>query len=279
MYRRKQPRPPSRRGYGGVGNRRQQRNGAGILVAVLLAAFAFCNYCSSADYNEVTGETQYVAINSEQEIALGLNSAPQMIQQYGGIHPDKQAQALVDAVGTRIVRQSDAGKTEYRYDFHLLRDGRVVNAFALPGGQVFITYALFRRLETEDQLAGVLGHEIGHVVARHGAERIAKQQLSQGLTGAAVVASGDYRTAAAAAMISNLVNMSYGRDQELQSDDLGVRFMVQAGYDPRGLLDVMKILEEASGGGGQPEFLSTHPNYENRVGTIQEAINRYTSGG
>ena len=115
------------------------------------------------------------------------------------------------------------------------------------------------------------------MIARHGAERIAKEQLSQGLTGAAVVASGDYRTAAAAALISNLVNMSYGRDQELQSDDLGVRFMYQAGYDPQGLLDVMAILEQASGGQQQAEFLSTHPNYENRLETIQAAIEKYAN--
>jgi predicted Zn-dependent protease len=101
-------------------------------------------------------------------------------------------------------------------------------------------------------------------------------ELTQGLTGAAVIASGDYNTAQAAEMIGNLINMSYGRDQELLSDELGVRFMVSAGYDPNALIGVMKILEQASGGQSQPEFASTHPSPENRVGRIRAAIQKYT---
>ncbi len=247
----------------------------GLLVAILLATLAVCKYYSNSQFNEVTGETQHVSISPEQEIALGLHSLPSMVEQYGGLHPDPEAQQFVKAIGNRIVQNSDALQTPYQYDFHLLNDPNVVNAFALPGGQVFITLALFNKLETEDQLAGIFGHEVGHVVARHGAERIAKQELTQGLTGAAVIASGDYNTAQAAQMIANVVNMSYGRDQELQSDELGVRFMIQSGYDPEALVGVMKILEEASGGQRQPEFLSTHPSPDNRVQRIREAIERY----
>jgi predicted Zn-dependent protease len=242
----------------------------------VVAAIAFFKFCSQSDFNEVLGVTQYVGISEEQEIAIGLESAPKMIQQFGGLHPSEQGQRLVKEVGRKLATSSAAAQTPYQYDFHLLADPQTVNAFALPGGQVFITSALFTKLETEDQLAGVLAHEIGHVVARHGAERIAKMELTQGLTGAAVIASGDYSTAQAAQMIGNLINMSYGRDQELQSDELGVRFMLEAGYDPHALLDVMKILEEASGGQRQPEFASTHPSPENRLGRIREAIEKYS---
>jgi len=158
-----------------------------------------------------------------------------------------------------------------------LADAETVNAFALPGGQVFITAALFERLQTEGQLAGVLGHEIGHVVARHSAEHIAKAQLMEGLTGAAVIAAYDpenpssAQRAQMAAVVGQLVSMKYGRDDELESDQLGVRFMTEAGYDPNALIGVMQILAE-SGGGGQPEFFSTHPNPENRVEKIEAAI-------
>ncbi|MDZ4749188.1 MAG: M48 family metallopeptidase [Saprospiraceae bacterium] len=254
---------------------RRRNVGGGILIAVFLAGFALCKYYSSSQFNEITGETQHISITAEQEVALGVNSFPAMVEEYGGLHPDAEAQKFVKSVGQRIVQQSDARQTPYQYDFHLLADPNVVNAFALPGGQVFITTALISQFETEDELAGVLGHEIGHVVARHGAERIAKQELTQGLTGAAVVASGDYNTAQAAQMIAGLVNMSYGRDQELESDDLGVRFMSQAGYDPEALITVMEILEKASGGERQPEFMSTHPSPENRVQKIRDAIAKY----
>jgi beta-barrel assembly-enhancing protease len=143
---------------------------------------------------------------------------------------------------------------------------------------VYITAALFNRLQTEAQLAGVLGHEIGHVVARHGAEHIAKTQLAQDLTGAVVVASYDpsnpnsMYAAQLAQLVGQLVNLRYGRNDEIESDRLGVRFMAQAGYDPRAMVGVMQILAESSSGGGQPEFFSTHPNPENRIQRIEEAI-------
>ena len=271
----------SNQGYGRRGSSFGGRRGmgkGGLIIGVIIALFTVIKYYSNTEYNPITDEKQQVSLSVEQEIQLGLRSAPTMIQQHGGLHPDPQGQAMVKRVGQRLVNNSIAQSTEYQYDFHLLADPQLVNAFALPGGQIFITAALASRLETEDQLAGVLGHEIGHVVARHGAERIAKQELTQGLTGAAVVAAGDYGTAQAAQMIGNLINMKYGRDQELQSDDLGVRFMLEAGYDPHALKGVMKILEEASGGGQrQAEFFSTHPSPDNRIEKIDEAIEKYTA--
>ena len=141
---------------------------------------------------------------------------------------------------------------------------------------LFITAALFSRLENEDQLAGIIGHEIGHVIERHGAERMAKIELTQGLTGAAVIASGDYSTAQAAQMIGNLINMKFGRDQELECDDWGVRMMIEAGYDPREMINVMRILKESAGGRQQPEFFSTHPDPDNRAERILEAIERHS---
>lgn len=249
-----------------------------IIIGLLLAAFALFKYFSNQQTNPITGEVQHVSISPEQEIAIGLQSAPRMVQQHGGLHPDLRAQEHVRMVGDRLVRNSVVRRSDYQYNFYLLRDDRVVNAFALPGGQVFITAALYGQLENEDQLAGVLGHEIGHVIHRHGAERIAKMELTQGLTGAAVIASGDYNTAQAAQMIGNIVNMKYGRDQELESDDFGVRVMMEAGYDASELIGVMDILERASGGKRQSEFMSTHPSPDNRRDRIREAIERYESG-
>jgi len=250
-----------------------RRGGGGRLVAALvLAGFALFSYCASQEYNPVTGESQHVGLTPRQEIALGLQAMPEMVQQYGGLHPDRRGQAIVDRIGGELVASSAAGTTDWQFDFHLLADPRTVNAFALPGGQVFITAALFERLETEGQLAGVLGHEVGHVVARHGAQRIAKSQLTQGLTGAVVVASGEAETAQLAAVVGQMVNMKYGRDDELESDALGVRFMVDAGYDPRAMIRVMEILAASRSGPAPPEFFSTHPDPENRIGRIEAAI-------
>lgn len=258
-----------------TGGSRRHNIGAGLIIGLLMAGFAVCKYYSTSQVNDVTGDKQHITITPDQEIAIGLESTPAMIEQYGGLHPDPDGQKLVKEVGNRIVANSSAKTTPYKYDFHLLADAETVNAFALPGGQVFITAALFNKLENQDQLAGVLGHEIGHVVARHGAERIAQMELTQGLTGAAVIASGDYNTAQAAQMIANLVSMSYGRNQELKADNLGVRFMTETGYNPEAMLGLMQILEQAGGGKGQPEFLSTHPSPANRMEKIKEAIDEY----
>ena len=258
------------------GSRRM--GGSRLIIAVVMVVMALISYYGSQSYNPVTDETQYVAITPEQEIALGLQSVNQMAAQHGGAYPDEELQGFLDAICDQIIFNSDAAQTDWPFECTLLADQEAINAFALPGGQMFITAALFNQLETEGQLAGVMAHEIGHVVARHSAQQIAKQQLSQGLTGAAVMAAydpSDPRSAGAvqvAQMISGVVNMKFGREDELQSDELGVLFMAQSGYDPRSLIGVMEILAEASGGSRQPEFLSTHPDPGNRIGDINRHI-------
>jgi predicted Zn-dependent protease len=257
-----------------------------LFAALIIAAIALLTYFGSSVFNPITEEQQHVAgITPEQEVALGLQAAPEMAQQFGGLDPDVESQARMDRIGERLISRSVAGKSPYRFEFHVLDDPETINAFALPGGQVFITEGLLRRLKTDGQLAGVLGHEIAHVVARHGAEHIAKQQLTQGLTGAAVLATYDpsnpssRNSAAVAAMIGQLVNMRFGRQDELESDKLGVRFSSEAGYDPRSLIALMKILDESSQGNRPPEFFSTHPNPENRVQRIEAEIReRYPDG-
>lgn len=248
-----------------------------IIGALVIAAISLISYFGMRVYNPVTDEMQHISLDVEQETALGLQAAPELAKQFQGLHPDGTAQARVDSVGNRILSRSAAGKSPWKFDFHLLADEKTINAFALPGGQVFITAALFNRLRTEGQLAGVIGHEIGHVVARHGAEHIAKAELTQGLTGAAVLATYDPQnpngTPQIAELIGQLVNMKFGREDELESDRLGVRFLAESGYDPRVLIEVMRILAESSEGGSRPpEFFSTHPTHERRVEQIEAAI-------
>lgn len=249
-----------------------------MIFALLIAGVSLFSYFSSRQDNPVTGETQYIDITPEQEIALGLQAAPQMSAEFDGQDPNQNDQATVDQVGNEIVQTSAAGQTPYEYEFHLLADQETINAFALPGGQIFITRALYDRFQTVGQLAGVLGHEIAHVVARHSAEHIAKAKLTEGLTGAAVIATYDPNNPASAGsaqvamLIGQLVNLKFGRDDELESDFLGVCFMNQAGYDPNELTEVMQILAASSQGDRPPEFFSTHPNPESRIARIQEAI-------
>ncbi|GAB3533250.1 M48 family metallopeptidase [Pontibacter brevis] len=249
-----------------------------FIVGILLAAVSLVMYWCNTQENEFTGEKQHVDMTVEQEIALGLQAAPEMADQYGGLHPDREAAQAVKDIGQQLVQSARVKDSPYQFDFHLLADEQTVNAFALPGGQIFITGGLLRRLNSEAQLAGVLGHEIGHVVARHSAEQLAKAKLTQGLTGAAAIATYDPENPASrggavvAAMVGKLLNMRYGREDELESDRLAVQLTGSAGYDPRDMKEVMRILEEASGGAGGPEFLQTHPNPGNRINQIEQAI-------
>ncbi|HVD05487.1 MAG TPA: M48 family metallopeptidase [Gemmatimonadaceae bacterium] len=260
------------------------RRGSSLIVAIIVAIIGAITYFSSKSTNEVTGEVQHVNIAPDQEVALGLQAFPEMAQQFGGEIDQAVINNYVESVGQRVVQQSDAKDTPYKYDFHVLADPQTINAFALPGGQVSITLGLLGRLHNEAELAGVLGHEVGHVVARHGAEQLAKSQLSQTLVGAATIAAYDpdnpnrsASNAAVAAAIGQLVSMRFGRQDELEADALGVRLMKEAGYDTRGMHDLLVTLEKLNQGGNAPEFFSTHPNPENRLARVDDLIK--TNGG
>lgn len=248
-----------------------------LLIGAAIILFAYVQYCSKTEINEYTGKKQHISLTTDQEIALGLQSAPHMAEEYGGLYPDQEAQDLVKKVGQNIVNNSIARETPFRFDYHLLRDPETVNAFALPGGQVFITYGLFKRLKTEDQLAGVLGHETGHVVGRHSAEQMAKHELTQGIL-SGVMAGVDQGSAQMASLVANFINMKYGRTDELEADYLGVKFMIEAGYNPKAMIELMKILEASSGGQAPPEYQSTHPSSPHRIEEIKKAIEKFKSG-
>lgn len=253
-------------------------------IGLLIAFFGFISYITTTVQNPVTGEKQRVQLSPRQEIALGLQARSQMASQFGGLYPSKELQQYVNQVGERVVQQSEATKAGYPYDFYLLRDPQTVNAFALPGGQVFITAALMKRLRSEAQLAGVLGHEVGHVVGRHGAEHLAKQRLGAALVTAVGVAASDDRghgqqAAVIAQAVNQLLSLQYSREDELEADRLGLRFMSEAGYSPQAMLEVMQILQTASNGSAKPEFLSTHPNPGNRLERLQELITQQYPNG
>lgn len=247
-----------------------------ILFGLAIVAFAYFKRCSNTEVNPYTQREQVISMEPDQEIAIGLQAMPQMKQQHGGDFPNQDLQNFVDRVGMKLVNNSIANDTPYRYEFHLLADDQTINAFALPGGQIFITYALLSKLDNEDQLAGVLGHEIGHVLGRHSAERIAETEFWQTVSqGASVGADAGGLVAG----IGQNVLLGNGRDDELESDDLGVLFMMQSGYDPQEMIGVMEVLKAAAGPNRVPEFQSTHPDPDNRMDEIRASIKKYREQG
>lgn len=258
-------------GRGGFG-------GGRLLIAAAIVIFSLFTYFTTRQTNPVTEEVQNISMTVEQEITLGQQAAPEMEAQFGGLSTNQELQARVTQIGEKVLASSEAKEAPYPFEFHVLADQETVNAFALPGGQVFVTEALINLLQSDGELAGVIAHEIVHVVGRHSAEQAARAQLTEGLTGAAVIAAYDpsnpdsAQSAAMAQLIGQTINMKYGRDDELESDKLGVRYMSDAGYDPRALIRVMQVLAESSQGPRPPEFLSTHPDPGNRIEEIEAAI-------
>ncbi len=243
-----------------------------LIMALVVAVSSLISYCGSKQYNPVTGEEQYISLTARQEVSLGMSAVDEMMARHGGLLPADRDQERVDAVGQRLVRRSAAGESPWPFEFHLLADSRTVNAFALPGGQIFITAGLYQKLSGDAPLAAILAHEIAHVVARHSSEHIAKARLTRRLTDAVVVASGDATVGQISAVVGALVNMKFSRDDEVEADRLGVFFMADAGYRPEGMIEVMEILAGLGAGGRMPEFFSTHPSPDNRIGKIAAAI-------
>jgi len=242
-----------------------------LLIAAAILIIGAISYYFTTQKNPITGETQRVKLTPDQEMQLGLQAAPEMAQEMGGELPiADRGEAEVKAMGLRLA--AALPKTNpYKFDFHLLADPQTVNAFALPGGQVFITRGLYTKLGTEGQLAGVLGHEIGHVVHRHAAQQMAHADFYNSIVMATGVGTGDNRAAALAQYVTQVRSLKYSRDDELEADGWGLKLMAQIGFDPREMLRVMEILKSVSGGSGS-EMMSTHPLPQSRIDKINEQL-------
>ena len=254
-----------------------------LRVTIVMSLSMLTLVLSACTTNVATGESFFAGLSRDQELALGAQAAPQFTQEFGGEVKNAALQAYVRELGERMARLTEGDFPSMPWSFTLL-DSDVLNAFALPGGKVFITRGLAKRMTNEAQLAGVLGHEIGHVTAQHISRRIGQQQLFQlglGLANVAASSAPAGSTAATGAQTilpalevgGSLMLLKFGRDEESQADWLGLRYMSRAGYDPRGQLQVMMILRDASKGGrSQPEWMSTHPMPETRIVQIEELL-------
>ncbi len=227
--------------------------------------------------NLATGRSQLNLISTEREIALGSEASPAFLEQYGDEIPSKKISQYVSDIGYRLAAESE--RPQLPWEFHVV-DSQVINAFALPGGKVFVSRGLLAKMDNEAQLAGVLGHEVGHVTAQHVGQRMTQAMIVQGVAaglGVAAQASDEdwlRVLGAGAGMGGTVYLLKFGRDQELQSDWLGVRYMSRLGYSPIGQVQVLKILQKEAAGSHQPEFLSTHPLPQTRITQLEQHIRK-----
>ncbi len=225
---------------------------AGLCLAALLAL-------AGCAVNPATGDRELSLMSEGQEVELGRSGDVSAIGEYGVV-ADAALGAYVNRVGQRLAAVSE--RSDLQWHFRVL-DSPVVNAFALPGGYIYVTRGMLAMLQSEAQLAGVMGHEIGHVTARHGARQMTRQQLAGlGLGLGSVFIKEVGSMASVLNQGLGLLFLKYSRGDETQADELGVRYATRAGYDPREIPPTYVMLQRLSERSGQhlPAFLSTHPD-------------------
>lgn len=241
-------------------------------LGTLLLALILLSGCTT---NPATGERQFNTLGNNEEISLGTQAEPEFLKQYGGEVPSPKLTAYVRDLGMKLAKSGE--RPDLPWNFHVV-DSAVINAFALPGGKVFVSRGLLAKMNSEAQLAGVLGHECGHVTAQHIGQQMSRAQVVQGL-GVVIGVIGSQTNnryldvlGVGAAAGGTVYLLKFGREQELQADALGIRYMTRLGYNPIAQRQVMEILQKEAGSGGGPEFLSTHPYPESRVQRINEIL-------
>jgi predicted Zn-dependent protease len=239
-------------------------------VAAALLAGALPIACAT---NPATGKKQLSFVGEQQEIQMG-QQADQEISAAVGLYQDPDLESYIQRLGATLAAQSE--RPQLQWQFKILDDASV-NAMALPGGYIYVTRGLLTYMNSEAELAAVMGHEIGHVTARHTVNQISKQQLAQVGMVLGMIVRPELRNYGNLAEVGmGLLFLKYGRDDEREADTLGLRYMTRAGYDPRPMADVFSTLERvgnAEGAQGRvPEWLSTHPAPENRRASITQQV-------
>jgi len=238
----------------------------GALLALILIG------CTKAP---ITGRSQLIMISPQQEMQLGYKSAQEVLKTEKVSH-DAQKNAMVKRIGQRIAKVAD--RPNYQWDFFVIENEEEANAFCLPGGKVFVYSGLFKYVADDDELAAVMGHEIGHALARHGAERMSRGQLAQAggqILGAVVQGRTSPQNTQAVMQAFGIgtqlgVMLPHSRTQEYEADHLGLVLAAKAGYNPQAAL---KFWEKfAKDGRTPPEYLSTHPAPANRIEKIRSLL-------
>ncbi len=232
-------------------------------MCLLLMSFSSC----TTDY--VTGKRTFSLVSESQEIEMGKEADPAIVAEYG-LYDDADLTAYVGQLGQSLAKVSQ--RPQLQYTFRVL-DNPIVNAFALPGGYVYVTRGILAHFNSEDELAGVLGHEIGHVVARHGAEQMSRAQLAGlGLGLGSILSEQFAQFADLAGAGLGLLFLKFSRSQESESDMLGVEYSTRLGYDSHEMAGFFQTLKNMRDESGQnlPSFLSTHPDPGDRETRVHE---------
>lgn len=223
---------------------------------------------STCATNPVTGKKDFVTVTETQEIAMGKEYDPQIVEMYG-LYQDDRIQAFINEKGQEMARISH--RPNLQYEFKVM-DSPIINAFAVPGGYVYFTRGILAHFNNEAEFAGVLGHEIGHVAARHSVKQISKQQLGQVGILIGMIISPEFQQFSQVAQAGlQLLSLKNSRGDETESDELGVEYSTRIGYDAKYMAGFFKTLGrlQTQAGVTIPDFMSSHPNPANRFENVE----------
>ena len=240
------------------------------MILPVLTAAVMLGGCGT---NPVTGKKQFLLISRDQEIAMGEEAAPEFEKEFDGEVPNQELQQYVGSVGAKLAAVSERPMP---YEYTLVASD-VPNAFALPGGKIFITAGLMSRMSNERELAAVLGHETAHVAAMHNVQGMLRQMGSAVLVQVAgIIVGADKQKAAEAAakVVGAMANLKYSRNDEYEGDKYGILYMTRAGYNPYGMVELLTTLKNLSDteGGTLTEMFQTHPLTSKRIEEAQQTI-------
>jgi len=248
------------------------------LPIVLALGFALFQYFGAETVTlPETGKTVRVGLSSDQEQALGAQSLQEVLQT-SEVVTSGPAVALVTKVAKRLVAVVDENSRNFEWAVSVI-DSPEQNAFCLPGGKIVVYTGILPVTRTEDALAAVMGHELAHATLRHGSQRMLQQKLVQTAMMGAQVSMSDMEVGQKRVLLGVLgagaqygILLPYGRDHESEADEVGLRYMIRAGYDPYETIGFWERMAELSQSQQPPEFASTHPSHETRIDNIKRLI-------
>ena len=248
--------------------------GRGRRIAILLSTMLLSTMLAACATNPATGGRMFTLISESQEIEMGRAYSEQIAATMPR-YDDSDLQAYVDRIGQSLAATSE--RPHLPWSFVVLDDASV-NAFALPGGYLYVTRGILTHFNSEAELAAVLGHEVGHVTARHSVEQLSRQQLLGGLLGIGLILSDEVAgLSGLGASAIGILGLSHSRSDEHQADELGIRYALRDAYDPREAIDVHTMLgrqTELRGGRGIPNWLATHPSSADRIDRIRAQVTK-----
>lgn len=241
---------------------------AGFILIIFVLTASFFLFFRKTQVNPVTGKKQHINLTSKQEIALGLECAPDMAARFGGLDVDIEGQKRIKEIGQKMAAVKQVSQSPYQFDFHVLADSQIINTYSFPGGQIFITKGLLKFLKTDNEIAAILSHEIGHVMGRHTTEKLSGFNILEEFSDSTKI-NIEYNPGQVANYLTDILDLTFSANEESEADALALKYLAASSYKPDVLPDNLKKLNNIS---GNIDFSNRHPISDSRIENLKRSV-------